>query len=163
MPSPAFDRVFVLLHCFRHFCGSGVGFRQVMDYYYVLRQGFTAEERKDSEKWIRKLGMGRFAEGLIWVLREVFGLEERCSVVEPNEKEGRFILNEIMLTGNMGHSDKRLWGSKETALLRFFHNLKRDFYMVGHFPHEAIWQPFFSLWLYFWRISKGLLQDRDDD
>ena len=163
MPSLAFDRVFILLHCFRHFCGSGVGFRQVMDYFYVLRQGFTEEERRNSEKWIRKLGMGRFAEGMMWVLREVFGLEERYIVVEPNEKEGRFILNEIMLTGNMGHSDKRLWGSKETALSRFTHNLKRDFYMAGHYPHEAIWQPFFSMWLYLWRISKGLLQDRDDD
>lgn len=38
MPSLAFDRVFILLHCYRHMCGDGVGFRQVMDYFYVLRQ-----------------------------------------------------------------------------------------------------------------------------
>lgn len=163
MPSLAFDRVFVLLHCFRHFCGSGVGFRQVMDYFYVLRQGFTEAERKDSEKWIRKLGMGRFAEGMMWVLREVFGLEEKYFVVNPNEKEGRFILNEIMLTGNMGHSDKRVWGSKKTALSRFFYNLKRDAYMVSHYPHEALWQPIFSLGLYAWRYCHGYLKDSDND
>lgn len=161
--SPAFDRVFILLHCFRHFCGSGVGFRQVMDYYYVLRQGFTEEERNDAVYWIRKLGMTCFAGGLMWVLKQSFGLETKYLLMEPIEKEGRFILNEILLTGNMGHSDKRLWGSKETALLRFFYNLKRNFYMMGHYPHEAIWQPFFSIWLYFWRLSKGLLKDREDD
>lgn len=159
MPSPAFDRVFILLHCFRHFCGSGVGLRQVMDYFYVLRQGFTEEERNETVYWIRQLGMTRFAKGIMWVLKQSFGLENKYLIMEPTEKEGRFIMNEILLTGNMGHSDKRLWGSKETPLLRFFHNLNRDFYMVGHYPHEAIWQPFFSIWSYLGRLAKGLLKD----
>ncbi len=161
MPCLAFDRVFIMLHCYRHICGHGVGLRQVMDYYYVLRQGFTEEERLDAVKWINKLGMGRFARGLMWVLQYVFGLETRFLITAPNEKEGRFIINEIMQTGNMGHSDQRNWGSLATPLSRFFHNLKRDFYMARHYPHEAVWQPFFSLWLYFWRLSKGLLKDRE--
>ena len=161
MPSLAFDRVFILLHCYRHMCGDGVGFRQVMDYFYVLRQGFTEEERTESVKWIKKLGMLRFAKGLMWVLQEVFGMDDKSLIVEPDEKEGCFILNEILLTGNMGHCDKRSWGSKESALSRFFLNMKRDWYMAKHFPHEALWQPFFSLWLYAWRLSKGLLKDRE--
>lgn len=163
MPSLAFDRVFILLHCYRHMCGDGVGFRQVMDYFYVLRQGFTEDERQDAVYWIKKLGMSRFAGGLMWVLGDVFGLEKDFLIVEPKEKEGRFILNEILLTGNMGHSDNRSWGSKETAMSRFFLNLKRDFYLAKHYPHEAVWQPFFSAWLYFWRLCKGLLKDRAGD
>ncbi len=162
-PSLAFDRVFILLHCYRHMCGDGVGFRQVMDYFYVLRQGFTEEERVEVVKWIKKLGMGRFAGGMMWVLREKIGLENEYMIVEPNEKEGRFILNEILLTGNMGHSDKRSWGSKGTAISRFFLNLKRDFYLARHYPHEAVWQPLFSLWLYFWRLFNGLLKDRSEN
>ena len=160
MPCLAFDRVFILLHCYQHMSGNGVGLRQVMDYFYVLRQGFTEEERIDTVKWVKKLGMGRFAAGLMWVLRDVFGLEDKYLIMEPDEKEGCFILNEILLTGNMGHSDKRSWGSRKSAFSRFFRNLRRDFYMVRHYPHEALWQPFFSLWLYFWRLSKGLLKDR---
>lgn len=162
-PSLAFDRVFILLHCYRHMCGDGVGFRQVMDYFYVLRQGFTEEERIESVKWIKRLGMERFAGGLMWVLRDKFGLEKDYLIVEPIEKEGRFILNEIFLTGNMGHSDNRSWGSKKTALSRFFLNLKRDIYLAQHYPHESLWQPFFSLWLYVWRLLNGLLKDRDID
>lgn len=162
-PSLAFDRVFIILHCYRHICGHGVGLRQIMDYFYILKQGFTEEERKDAEYWIKQLGMGRFAGGLMWVLREYFGLEERCLLMEPDEKEGRFIMNEVMLTGNMGHSDKRNWGSMKSPLSRFFLNLRRDFYMAKHYPHEAIWQPFFSIWLYFWRLSKGLLGSEDND
>lgn len=162
MPSLAFDRVFILLHCYRHMCGDGVGLRQIMDYFYVLRQGFNEEEKADAVYWIKQLGMGRFACGLMWVLREYFGLEERYLLLGPDEKEGHFIMQEVLLTGNMGHGDTRDWGSKQTPLSRFFFNLKRDIYLASHYPHEAIWQPFFSIWLYLWRLSKGLLKDREE-
>jgi hypothetical protein len=161
-PPLAFDRVFILLHCYRHMCGDGVGLRQIMDYYYVLRKvqgaGIKVQEDADTVKWIKKLGMEHFAKGLMWVMREYFGLEEKYLLFEPDEKEGRFIMQEVMLTGNMGHGDTRDWGSKQTALSRFFFNLKRDMYLAKHYPHEAVWQPFFSIWLYFWRMVKGLLK-----
>lgn len=158
MPSLAFDRVFILLHCYRHLCGHGVGIRQLMDYYYVLRQGFTEEERKDSTYWITQLGMKRFAEGMMWVFQRCFGMEEQCLLFKPNEKEGKFIMSEVMQTGNMGHSDTRNWGSLKTPLSRFFYNLRRDLHLATHYPHEALWQPLFSLWLYAWRLSKGLMK-----
>ena len=165
MPSLAFDRVFILLHCYRHMCGDGVGLRQIMDYYYVLKASFNESHnekwREETVKWIKKLGIERFAKGLMWVLKVFFGLEEKYLLFEPEEEEGRFIMQEVMLTGNMGHGDTRDWGSKQTALSRFFFNLKRDVYLAKHYPHEAIWQPFFSIWLYLWRLSKGLLKDRE--
>ena len=159
-PCLAFDRVFILLHCYQHLCGHGVGLRQIMDYYYVLKQGFTDEEKSDTVYWIKRLGMARFAAGVIWLLRQYFGMDERYMVVEPDENEGRFIMREVMLTGNMGHVDTRNWGSTRTAFSRFFFNLRRDIYLARHYPHEALWQPFFSIWLYFWRLSRGLLKDR---
>lgn len=157
MPSLAFDRVFIMLHCYRHMCGHGLGLRQVMDYFYVSKQGFTKEERKDAVYWVKQLGMKRFACGLMWVLQYYFGLEEQYLLMEPDEKEGKFIIREVMLTGNMGHSDTRNWGSMKTPISRFVLNLRRDIYLADHYPHEALWQPFFSIWLYFWRMSKGLL------
>ena len=161
MPSLAFDRVFILMHCYDHMLSSGVGFRQIMDYYYVLKQGFTNEEKDDSVRWIKKLGMYRFASGLMWLMQYTFGMEDKYLLMEPNEKEGRFILQEVMMTGNMGHSDTRNWGSQKTAFKRFIHNLRRDAYLINHYPQEIIFQPFFSLWLYFWRLSKGLLGNED--
>ena len=160
-PSLTFDRVFVLLHCYRHMCGDGVGLRQIMDFFYVLQQGFSEDERIDAVRWIKKLGMYCFARGLMWVLHNVFGLEEKYLLLSPDDKEGRFIMQEVIQTGNMGHSDSRNWGSKKTPLSRFIFNMKRDLYMAKHYPHEALWQPLFSIWLYFWRLSKGLLKDRE--
>ena len=163
MTSLAFDRVFILLHCYRHICGHGLGLRQIMDYYYVLKQGFTEAEKADSVYWIKKLGMKPFAEGLMWVFQRYFGMEEQFMLFAPNEKEGRFIMQEVMLTGNMGHSETRDWGSLKTPLSRFFYNLHRDIHLATHYPHEALWQPFFSLWLYGWRLSKGFLREGDED
>ena len=159
VPSLAFNRVFIMLHAYQHICGHGVGLRQIMDYFYILKQGFTEEERTDSVKWIKRLGMGKFCAGLMWLLQEKFGLKDQYLLMEPNEKEGVFILNEIMLTGNMGHSETRNWGSTRTPFSRFFFNLRRDNYLLTHYPHEALWQPFFSLWFYAWRLNRGLLKD----
>ena len=161
MPPLAFDRVFILLHCYQHINGHGVGLRQIMDYYYVLMQGSSEAEKRDAALWIGKLGMARFAGGVMWVLQHTFGLPSEYLLMAPDEKEGHFILHEILLTGNMGYSEKRNWGSTATPLSRFFFNLRRDLHLVRHYPHEAIWQPFFSIWLYFWRLFKGLLKSRD--
>lgn len=163
MPCLAFDRVFILLHCYNHMYENGVGLRQIMDYYYVLRQGFTEREKEETVSWIKKLGMMRFASGLMWLLQYVFGMEDKYLLMAPNKKEGRFILQEVMMTGNMGHSDTRNWGSQQTAFKRFVHNLRRDCYLIGHYPQEIFFQPFFSIWLFFWRLSKGLLGSEDND
>ena len=163
MPTLAFDRVFILLHCYRHMCGHGVGLRQIMDYYYVLKQGFTEEERADAVYWIKQLGMKRFARGIMWVLQHYFGLEEKYLLMMSDEKEGQFIMSEVMQTGNMGHSDNRNWGSTRTPFSRLLTNTRRNLYIAKHCPHEALWMPFFSIWLYFWRMSKGLLGEKDED
>ena len=156
-PSLAFDRVFILLHGYQHLCGHGVGLRQLMDYYYVLKQGFSEEEKADAVYWIKQLGMKNFAAGLMWVFQKFFGMEEQYMLFKPNAKEGRFIMEEVLQTGNMGHSETRNWGSLKTPLSRFFYNLRRDIHLATHYPHEALWQPFFSIWSYWWRMRNGLL------
>ena len=160
-PSLAFNLVFIMLHCYRHLSGHGVGMRQVMDYYFVLREAslqLSPERKRESEMWIKKLGMERFAKALAWVIGYVFdddpdspsftkGLGEGS--FEPDEKEGRFLLSEIMQTGNMGHADERVDRSKlNSALGRYIYNFKRDLYVMRICPHEALWEPWFNLVLY---------------
>ena len=167
-PSTAFNLVFIMLHCYRHLCGHGVGMRQVMDYYFVLQQakqrgskGSKGSEssrgsRVETMKWVKRLGMGRFAPALMWVMKEVFGLEDEYLLCESDEKEGRFLLNEIMNTGNMGHGETRFqWGQK-SALGRFVAAQKRNLHLMTHYPHEVLWSPLFNIWRFFWLKTKGL-------
>ena len=160
-PSLEFNLVFIMLHCYRHLSGHGVGLRQVMDYYFVLREAslqLSPEGKRESVMWIKKLGMERFARALAWVIGYVFdgdpnspsfrkGLGEGSFV--SNEKDGRFLLSEIMQTGNMGHADDRVDKSKlNSALGRYIYNFKRDLHVMRICPHEALWEPWFNLVLY---------------
>lgn len=155
-PSASFNRIFILLHIYNHFIGHGVGLRQVMDYYYVLRNP-DEDSISAAVEWLKKLGMMRFASATMWVLQEVFELEEEYLIVAPNEKEGRFLLEEICHTGNMGHYEQRHWGSLGTPFSRFLYNLRRDWHFMAHYPQEVCWQPLFSIWVnvrrFFWNKS----------
>ena len=145
-PSLAFNRVFILQHCYGHFCGHGVGFRQLLDYYFVLMQGFSEEERTESMRWIERLGMKRFTAAVMWLCREVFGMPDGSRICEPNEKDGRFLLEEVLETGNMGHHDERVDKRElQSPTGRYLHNLKRDWRVARIAPHYALWEPLWGI------------------
>lgn len=130
--------------------------RQVMDYYFVLRNETIGSNGSKVEalKWCNKLGMGRFVGAMMWVMHDVFGLEDEYFLCEPNEKEGRFLLKEILLSGNMGHDDKRFEWGQNTAFGRYLANQKRNIHLLTHYPHEVIWVPFASFAVYICKIFK---------
>ena len=78
VPTDEFNRVYILLHIYGHLFGEGIGLRQVLDYYYVLRQPTTADSKARTVEMLRKLKMLRFAAAMMWVMQEVFGLEIPC-------------------------------------------------------------------------------------
>lgn len=150
-PSLAFNRVFILQHCFGHFCSHGVGLRQLLDYYYVLMQGFSEDERKETMRWIVQLGMKRFTAAMMWLCKEVFMMPEDNCLCKPNEKYGRFLLSEVMLTGNMGHQDKRVDQKKlRSAFGRYLHNIKRDWQVIRIAPSYALWEPIWGIYQFTW-------------
>ena len=82
------------------------------------------------------------------MLGHVFGLEREYMLCEPDEKEGRFILDEIMQTGNFGHGDTRYLGySKLKRMTR--HGL----YLLMHYPSEVLWTP---IWLVYHKVWKRI-------
>ena len=152
VPSMAFNRVYIMLHGYHHLVGHGCGLRQLLDYYFVLRQGFTADERVDTMHWVDRLGMKRYVPALMWVMKEVFGLEEQFLLCTPNEEDGRFVLDEVMETGNMEHRDRRYDRSVlNSALGRFVHNVKRDWHMLCISQSHALWDPVMDVYQFVWK------------
>lgn len=152
VPSVKFNRVYILLHTYRHLFHEGVGLRQILDYYFVLLQGFTAEERTETMTIIKSLGMKRFTAAVMWILSEVLGIKECYLLTAPNEKYGRFLLEEIMLAGNLGQHDRRIsHRDNESDLVRGMRKVKRNFRFLFSYPSEVLWSPWFKLWHYFWR------------
>ena len=152
VPNLAFNRVYILVHIYRHLFAEGIGLRQLLDYYFVLCQGFTEEEREETMRVLRSLKMERFARAVMWVLQAVYGMEERFLLVAPDEREGRFLLDEIMLAGNFGQYDERLQHEQgESALHWGWRKVMRNFRFVSSYPSEVLWSPLLKLWHLFWR------------
>lgn len=157
MPHPTveFDLVYLLLHMYKHLTGEGIGLRQMMDYYYVLQQPLSEEARQQVVRRIEDFKMMRFARATMYVMREVFGLEEEYLLVAPDEKAGRFLLDEIMQAGNFGKYDTRLERKRnETAWFRLVRSLKRNARFLRYYPNEVLWNPVFRTWQYLWRLLK---------
>lgn len=154
IPTPTlnFNRVYILVHIYRHLFHEGIGLRQLMDYYYVLRQGFTENERIETMRTLRSLNMGHFATAVMWLLQEVFGMEDKYLLISPNEKAGRFLLNEVMKSGNFGQYDKHLSRKvQESDFCYGIRKVKRNLRFVRSYPSEVLWSPIFKIWHYFWR------------
>lgn len=143
-PTLAFNRVFILHHIYRHFFYEGIGLRQMMDFYYVLKQGFTKEEQLETLRIYKRLNILNFAGAAVYVLRRVLGLEKQYFITPPNEEYGKVLLSEIINGGNFGQAvniNKR----KETKLQRGWRVIKRSWKFIRYAPSEVLWLPYFKV------------------
>mgnify|MGYP004447663245 FL=1 len=71
VPSIQFNAFYILLHCYHHMFESGLGLRQLMDYYFVLLHFLKQPELLGLTKLkdlYNDFGMNKFASGIIWIL-----------------------------------------------------------------------------------------------
>ena len=77
-------------------------------------------------------------------------------ICEPNEKEGRILLEEIMKGGNFGQYDTRDAALKKGGMVKHgIWKLKRVMRLVRSYPEEALWEPVFRVWHLGWRMMNG--------
>lgn len=151
-PSVEFNLFYILLHIYRHFLYEGVGLRQLMDYYFVLRATVQENDRTMSLEAIEKFGMRRFAKGVMWIMQHVFGLEELYLLYEPDEKEGRYILDQIMVGGNFGHHDERLKrNTKNSKVVGVCNILKHSAHLMSKYPADLLWSPLWFIYHWCWK------------
>ena len=105
------------------------------------------------QRELKHLGLWKFAGAVMFVMKEVFGLSEDRMIAPMDEKEGRFLLDEIMRGGNFGQYDDRM-GSKvdESKIHRYFRMNLRNLRFVKHYPTEAVCEPVFRTWFAGWKF-----------
>ena len=116
----------------------------------AARSSSTAIDRVQEE--LKELGLWKFAGGIMYIMQEVFGMPASRLIVPPNEKYGRFVLNEVLEAGNFGRHDAR----NRFGRSKLGHNLQRvyrDMRLVRYFPAEALCEPLFRVWHFFWRMN----------
>ena len=72
-------------------------------------------------------------------------------ICEPNEKEGKFLLSEMLRAGHFGHFDDRHKHKGRTSAEQAWIKLKRNLSLSSHYPAEALSEPFFRLYHWCWR------------
>ena len=116
----------------------------------AARSSSTAIDRVQEE--LKELGLWKFAGGIMYIMQEVFGMPASRLIVPQNEKYGKFVLNEVLEAGNFGRHDAR----NQFARSQLGHNLQRvyrDIRLVRYFPAEALCEPLFRTWHFFWRMK----------
>ena len=98
-------------------------------------------------KW---LGLWEFAGAVMYVLREVMGLDEKRMICAPDERRGRLLLEGIMAGGNFGHYDTRNHFG-QGALWHNIQRFRRDWRMLRFYPSEALSEPLFRVCHFLWR------------
>ena len=142
VPSIRFAQVMQLAHIQYHFLSSGIGLRQICDYYWLLKNA-TEEDRQAVAGVIIIFGLRHTAGALMWVLGEVLHLEEGLMYCRKDQYRGKWMLREIMAGGNFGYfADSRKWGLFSRVMagrLRHLKLMRFDFW-------ESFW-----LELHFWK------------
>ena len=156
-PTLVFNVFYILLHIYRHFLYEGVGLRQIVDYYFVLR---SVNLEKQSVGYaldtVSNFGIDKFAGGLMWVMKDALGMPEEWMLWEPDRKEGDNILKQVMEGGNFGHYKKKnkKIGGKFGTFLRICSN---NMHLFIHYPSDTIWAPFYFTCLKLWKIKARIV------
>ena len=118
---------------------------------YAVRKAKSVESvRSVCEKELKCLGLWKFAGAVMYVLHEALGLSEEKIIAPIDEKRGRMLLEEILAGGNFGQHDGR-YGFGHGAIGHNLQRLCRDGRLVKYYPAEALSEPIFRMWHFFWR------------
>lgn len=157
VPTDSFNRIFQMSHMMHHFFFEGLGLRQMVDYYYLLRRGCSEEQRQKDWKTMKHLSMRKFTKGMMWIMKDTLGLEEEYLIAKPNEKIGRLLLREAIEAGNFGHHETRYAFKGKSVYSQYYVEIWRNLHFAWIFPSETIFgRPIARWWhmYYKWRLRK---------
>ena len=106
------------------------------------------------QRELKYLGLWKFAGAVMYVLKEVLGLSEDKMIVPVDEKRGRLLLAEILDGGNFGrHFTKYAGFTHQSMGKKYFLKIWRNMHFVRYYPAEALCEPLFRTWHFFWRLK----------
>ena len=154
IPTTAFNVIYQLTHLYHHFFDEGIGMRQIIDYYYVVNNDELLVIRDALQKELKHLGLWKFAMAVMYVLHEALGLSEEKMIAPMDEKRGKLLLAEILNGGNFGqHFTKYGHFTQQGMAKKYFLKIWRNMHFVRYYPAEALSEPIFRTWHFFWRMK----------
>lgn len=155
VPTTAFNVIYQLCHLYHHFFDEGIGMRQMIDYYFVLLNTDNTNANVAAlQHELQHLGLWKFAGAVMYVLHEALGLPEDKMICPMDAKRGKLLLSEIMDGGNFGkHFVKYGHFTQQGMAKKYFLKIWRNMHFVRYYPAEALSEPVFRTWHFFWRMK----------
>ena len=154
IPTTAFNVIYQLCHLYHHFFDEGIGMRQIIDYYYVVNNDELLVIKDALQEDLKHLGLWKFAGAVMYVLHEALGLSEEKMIAPMDEKRGKLLLAEILNGGNFGkHFTKYGHFTQQGMAKKYFLKIWRNMHFVRYYPAEALSEPIFRTWHFFWRMN----------
>ena len=154
IPTTAFNVIYQLTHLYHHFFDEGIGMRQIIDYYYVVNNDELLVIRETFQRELKHLGLWKFAMAVMYVLHEALGLSEEKMIAPMDEKRGKLLLAEILNGGNFGKHFTKYGGFTHQSMgKKYFLKIWRNMHFVRYYPVEALSEPIFRTWHFFWRMK----------
>ena len=106
------------------------------------------------QRELKYLGLWKFAGAVMYVLHKALGLPEEKMIAPMDEKRGKLLLAEILNGGNFGkHFTKYGHFTQQGMAKKYFLKIWRNMHFVRYFPAEALCEPIFRTWHFFWRLK----------
>lgn len=106
------------------------------------------------QRELKHLGLWKFAGAVMYVLHEALGLSEEKMIAPMDEKRGKLLLAEILNGGNFGkHFTKYGHFTQQGMAKKYFLKIWRNMHFVRYYPAEALSEPIFRTWHFFWRMK----------
>ena len=155
IPTTAFNVIYQLTHLYHHFFDEGIGMRQIIDYYFVVSMlNVNCEMLTWLPKELKHLGLWKFAGAVMYVLHEALGLSEEKMIAPMDEKRGELLLAENLEGGNFGRHFTKYGGFTHQSMgKKYFLKIWRNMHFVRFYPAEALSEPIFRTWHFFWRLK----------
>ena len=142
VPTAGFNAVYQLGHIMIHLFDEGIGFRQLVDYFFVLKKldGISCEERDEIIRTWKSLGMFRLARAVMWIEGKQLGLPEKCMLAVPDSRLGTVLLEDVIEGGNFGqYSVRQQYSQGGKRMTRRVSTLVRLLKLSPCFPTEAFY------------------------
>lgn len=138
VPTGKFNVVYQLGHMLIHTFDEGLGLRQLVDYYYVLKNlDVTEKEREELVEVIQSLRLNRFARAIMWIECDILGLPVEFCISLPDERRGKRLLNDILEGGNFGKHSRR-YNGRSGFYYRGLMEAWRDVKLLPMAPREGM-------------------------
>ena len=106
------------------------------------------------QRELKYLGLWKFAGAVMYVLHETLGLSDEKMIAPMDEKRGKLLLAEILNGGNFGRHFTKYGGFTHQSMgKKYFLKIWRNMHFITFYPAEALSEPIFRTWHFFWRMK----------